>query len=165
MNAIIWWLESPWQLRALVFILSFFVCFVGPWLHSQSVLTSRIAARKPLDEKSETVSAPKAEGALQQAEAQAKVPASQEQIPAQEKAPLQAATAAAAEQKSLAQHEPVHPQTEGPVHVAQLPEEVPVREEQASAPVDATPVPVATLPGEEKAPVQREEVRSSPSPG
>ncbi len=65
MSAIIWWLESPWQLRAIVFILSFFACFVGPWLHSQSLLTSRLAARKSVAENAKSASAPKAEAPVQ----------------------------------------------------------------------------------------------------
>ena len=129
MNAIIWWLESPWQLRAIVFTLSFFVCFVGPWLHNQSLLSSRIAARNPLEEKSETVPAPKAEVPHQDAEAQAKVPAPQEQATVQEKAAL-----ALAEEKGAAQHEQAPSEAAAPVHAMQVPAEAPVREEQASAP-------------------------------
>lgn len=115
MNAIIWWLESPWQLRALVFTLSFFVCFVGSWLHNQSLVTSRIAARKPLEEKSETVSAPKAEVPNQDAEAQAKVPAPQDQATVQEKA-----APASAEEKGAAQHEQAPSKAEAPVHASAL---------------------------------------------
>ena len=158
MNAIIWWLESPWQLRALVFILSFFVCFVGPWLHSQSLLTSRLAARNPLEEKRETVSAPK-EGTVQQAEEQANVPAPQERVPVQEKAPLQPVPASA-EEKGLT--EQVHPQAGRPVHAAQLPAAVAVREEQSSAPATHEQVPapaqVAPLPVEAKTADHHEQV-------
>ena len=128
MNAIIWWLESPWQLRALVFTLSFFVCFVAPWLHSQSLLTSRIAARKPLEEKSEMVSAPKAEVPHQDAEAQAQIPAPQEQAPVQEKA-----APAPVEEKGEAQHEQAPSKAEAPVHAMQVLAEGPVPEERASA--------------------------------
>ena len=146
MNAIIWWLESPWQLRALVFALSFFVCFVAPWLHNQSVLTGRVAPRKPLEERSETVSAPKAEVPHQDAEAQAQVPAPQEQVTVQEKA-----APASAEERDAAHHEQVPSRAEAPVHAMQVPAEA-LREEQAS-----TPVPVAQAP----TPAMQEQVPAS----
>jgi len=147
MNAIIWWLESPWQLRALVFTLSFFVCFVAPWLHSQSLLTSRIAARKPLEEKSEMVSAPKAEVPHQDAEAQAEVPAPQEQVPVQEKA-----APASVEEKGAAQHEQAPSKAEAPVHAMQVPAEDPVREEQASVPAAITQASTPPQAAAEEAP-------------
>ncbi len=134
MNAIIWWLESPWQLRALVFALSFFVCFVAPWLHNQSLLTSRVAARKLLEEKSETISVPKADVPHQDAEAQATVPAPQEQVPVQGKA---------SPAPAQAMHEQAPSRAEAPVHAMQVPAEAPVQEEQASAPA---PVAQASAP-------------------
>ena len=140
MNAIIWWLKSTWQLRALVFTLSFFVCFVGPWLHTQSLLTSRIATRNPLEEKSETVSAPKAEVLHQDAEAQAKVPAPQEQATVQEKA-----APASAEEKSAAHHEQAPSKAEAPVHAMQVPAVAPVREEPASAPAPVAQAPASAM--------------------
>ena len=176
MNAIIWWLESPWQLRALVFILSFFVCFVGPWLHSQSLLTSRIAARKSLEETSEAASAPKAESLLQQTDTQAKVHAPEEHVSVHEKTSVQAAPAPAEVTKTPAQEKqastpqglveapaPVEPkapaeqatsQEKPPVQAAPAPAEVikaPVREEQASAPQGLVEAPA---PVEPKAPAE-----------
>jgi hypothetical protein len=181
MNTIIWWLESPWQLRALVFALSFFACFVGPWLHSQSLLTNRLAARKPLEEKSETASALRAEAPVQQAEEKAKVPASQEQVSVQEKVPAPAS----AEEKKAEEH--AHPQAESPVHAAPSPvreqavakatpapveAKAEVQKEQVPAPAQAsveaasapvmqetapTPAPVMPVPVEAKAPVQQEQ--------
>ena len=127
MNAIIWWLESPWQLRALVFILSFFVCFVGPWLHSQSLLTSRVAAKRSLEETSEAASAPKAESLLQQNETQAKAPAPEERVSVDERAPVQVPPA--------------------PTEVTKAP----VQEEQASAPQASVQAPA---PIEPKAPTE-----------
>lgn len=79
MSAIIWWLESPWHLRALVFLLSFFLCFVAPWLYSQGWL----GERKLPDEKPVAVLAPKPpavtsdraqKSAAQQAQALAQLP-------------------------------------------------------------------------------------------
>ena len=134
MNAIIWWLKSPWQLRALVFALSFFVCFVAPWLHNQSLLTSR--ARKPFEEKSETVSVPKAEVPHQDAEAQAKVPAPQKQMPVQERA-----APASAVDKGAAQNEQASSKAEAPVQAMQAP----VREEQASVPVPVAQAPTPAM--------------------
>jgi len=139
MNAIIWWLESPWQLRALVFTLSFFVCFVGPWLHNQSLLTSRIASRKPLEEKSETVATPKAEVPHQETETQTKVPAPQEQATVQEKGPP-----ASAEEKGAAQHEQAPSKAETPVHAMQVPAES-LREEQAAAPASVAQAPTPAM--------------------
>ena len=165
MNAIIWWLESPWQLRALVFALSFFVCFVVPWMHSQSLLISRLAAKSPLEEKSEVVPAPKADAPAQHAMEQAKAPVSQDQAPVQEKAPPQPAPASV-EEKAPAAQEQGHPQAEGPVHATQVPVEVPVHE-QAAAPVEATAAPakqgqapasVQGAPASAEAPVQQEQV-------
>jgi hypothetical protein len=140
MNTIILWLESPWQLRALVFALSFFVCFVAPWLHNQSLLTSRIAARKPLEEKSETVSVPKAEVPHQDAEVLAKVPAPQEQTTLQEKA-----ATAAVEENGIAQHEPSPSKAEAQVPAMQAPAEAPVPEEQASVPVPVAHAPTPAI--------------------
>ena len=112
-------MKLPWQLRALVFILSFFVCFVGPWLHGQSLLTSKIAARKSLEETSEAVSAPKAESLFQEAETPAKAPAPEEHVPVLEKAPVEA------------------PPT--PVEATKTPEE---QTSTPQAPVQAVPAPV-----------------------
>ncbi len=140
MNAIIWWLESPWQLRALVFILSFFVCFVGPWLHSQSLLTSRITARKSLEETSEAASAPKAESLLQQTDTQAKVPAPEEHVSVHEKTFVQAAPTPAEVTKTPIQEE----QASTPQALVQAAAPAPVEPE--------APVEQAIL--QEKAPVQ-----------
>lgn len=92
MSAIIWWLESPWQLRALVFILSFFVCFAGPWLHSQSLLTSRLAARKSLAQNTESVPAPLQEKATvqpSQASPKPEAPVEEKQTVIKPEAPVQ----------------------------------------------------------------------------
>ena len=192
MNAIIWWLESPWQLRALVFILSFFVCFVGPWLHSQSVLTSRLLAKKLHDQYHGVVLAPKAEGLLQTGQealpaseghtqhqdapgaveaphladqGQLKAPAVQETVPAQ--SPVEAAVPA--ETASASADHPAVPAQE-----ATAPQQVPAP--AAPAPAAAAPVPQdhapaastehteeTQVPAEPKAPAKQEQAGIQPS--
>ena len=162
MSAIIWWLESPWQLRALVFILSFFVCFVGPWLHSQSLLSSGLAARKPSEEKSEAVSASKPETPLAKAQAQR-----EEQVPPQalpHKEPVAAAEKARApvalapvEAKVPAQQQSVAAEQKAPAASAPLEEKVPAQQQPVAAEEKAV-APATPTPAEEKAPAQQQQV-------
>ncbi len=138
MSAIIWWLESPWQLRAIVFILSFFVCFVGPWLHSQTLLTSRLLARKPVSEKSQPVPSPKVETLVQHWEklVQEKTPVQPSQAPAKPEAPVQEQRAAikpeapAVKEEVPAQPAPVAGKAEAPAQPAEAAD----KEEAAAQP-------------------------------
>ncbi len=158
MNAIIWWLELPWQIRALVFILSFFVCFVGPWLHGQSLLASRVAAKRSLEETSEAAFAPKAESLLQQNDSQARAPAPEERVSVDEKAPVQAPPAPVEVTKAPVQEEQASVQAPAPVEPKALAEEAIAQEK---APVQAPPAPAEVT----KAPVQEEQASvQAPAP-
>ncbi len=148
MSAIIWWLELSWYLRALVFALSFFVCFVAPWLHGEGLLISSIPAQKPLAEKSETISAPKAERFVQQAEEQRTAPTPK--VEALEEKALPEPAPKAAEEKAPA--EEVHARAEVPVSPT-----VPAQVETAAAPAMQEHAAAEPHPTEAPAPVSHEE--------
>lgn len=153
MSAIIWWLESPWQLRAFVFIISFFVCFVGPYLHSQSLQNSSLPARKLSEEKSETALAPQDEGHLRQA-----APSAEAARLAQDKVEIQPAPAPApALDKDVTAHEGL-PSTEGERHADQDSKEVPAPQEPAalqepaSVPAQSAALPAGGATGDAESP-------------
>jgi hypothetical protein len=84
MNWVIWWLESPWQIRAFVFLLAFVVCFVAPWLYNSGSSASVPAARKTAEENGDTRPALAAETPVQppaEVPVQAVAPVQQEQVP------------------------------------------------------------------------------------
>ncbi len=58
MNAVIWWLEAPWQIRASVFFLSFLACFVAPWLYNSGISATPPSRRTVAGPKTEAKSAP-----------------------------------------------------------------------------------------------------------
>jgi hypothetical protein len=175
MNAVIWWLEAPWQIRASVFFLSFLACFVAPWLYNSGILAT--PSRRTVAPETEAKSTQKAEAPVQQKPAaqtetpvQAAVPAPREETQPQATAPVheeetsvQAATPAPKEE--------TQPQATAPVHE----EEVPV---QAAAPApkeeiqplaaasihkEEAPAPVAAPVHKEEAPAAQEQAAAAAS--
>jgi hypothetical protein len=136
MNSIIWWLESPWQIRAFVFFLSFVACFVAPWLYSSGTL-GMTASRKSLLTENDAKPALTVEAPLPQAQSPALEKAASQQAPAlaQAKAPLQETQAPV-----LA---PASDQAEAPPQQAQAlvpapaPDQAEAPPQQAQAPIPA----------------------------
>jgi hypothetical protein len=68
MSTIILWLESPWQIRAFVFILAFLACFVAPYLYTAGKVGTA-ATRKSVQVENGKKPAAKAETPVHEAEA------------------------------------------------------------------------------------------------
>jgi hypothetical protein len=137
MSAIIWWLESPWQIRAFVFILSFFACFVAPYLYTAGKVGTVATRRAAEIEKGEKATEPETSVRKDEpapAVAQAPQAASEPEPPAKAEAPKLEAEA------PVILEEPQQPEApsqlvEAPAQQVEAPAPVPPEAAPTQAPV------------------------------